>query len=97
MHRSASWNRVADDDYFKHRMADQYYMHSSPNEGTQGMRMSSSMELDQLPAYDPMVELAMKEKSRAKFAENAVHIIPFVLLLCGLVLWFFSNPGNKRV
>ncbi|KAI5601135.1 hypothetical protein POPTR_001G080500v4 [Populus trichocarpa] len=92
MHRSASWNRVADDDYFKHRMADQYYMHSSPNEGTQGMRMSSSIELNQLPAYDPMVELAMKEKSRAKFAENAVHIIPFVLLLCGLVLWFFSNP-----
>ncbi|KAJ7010341.1 hypothetical protein NC653_000932 [Populus alba x Populus x berolinensis] len=92
MHRSASWNRVADDDYFKHRMADQYYMHSSPNEGTPGMRMSSSMELNQLPAYDPMVELAMKEKSRAKFAENAVHVIPFVLLLCGLVLWFFSNP-----
>ncbi|KAJ6712765.1 TRANSMEMBRANE PROTEIN [Salix purpurea] len=92
MHRSASWNRVADEDYFKHRVADQYYMHSSPNEGTQGMRMSSSMELNQLPAYDPMVEMAMKEKSRAKFAENAVHIIPFVLLLCGLVLWFFSNP-----
>ncbi|KAG7613824.1 hypothetical protein ISN44_As05g056980 [Arabidopsis suecica] len=36
--------------------------------------------------------MVKKEKSRAKFAENAIHIIPFVLLACALVLWLFSNP-----
>ncbi|KAJ4846489.1 hypothetical protein Tsubulata_039975 [Turnera subulata] len=85
MYRSSSWTRVADD-FYTHRMADQYYMHSSPKEA------QSLMEGNELPAYDPLVEMANKEKSRIKFAENAVHIIPFVLLLCGFILWFFSNP-----
>ncbi|KAL8096042.1 hypothetical protein AgCh_037123 [Apium graveolens] len=33
-----------------------------------------------------------KEKSRSKFSERAVHLIPFVIVFCALVLWFFSNP-----
>ncbi|XWS36993.1 hypothetical protein CRYUN_Cryun19dG0005100 [Craigia yunnanensis] len=82
MYRSSSWNRVSDD----------YY--SSPKAGsTTGLRMSSSGEdNNELPMYDPTIEMAEKEKSRSKFAENAVHIIPLVLLVCALILWFFSNP-----
>ncbi|XVF11302.1 hypothetical protein REPUB_Repub08aG0014900 [Reevesia pubescens] len=81
MYRSSSWSRVSDD----------YYL--SPKDGTTGLRMSSSMEdTYELPMYDPTIEMAKKEKSRAKFAENAVHMIPLVLLLCALILWLFSNP-----
>ncbi|KDP22476.1 hypothetical protein JCGZ_26307 [Jatropha curcas] len=81
MHRSASWNRVTDD----------YFIHSSPKAAT-GLRMTSSMDENELPAYDPLMENVKKDKSRIKFAENAIHVIPFVLLLCAFVLWFFSNP-----
>lgn len=88
MHRSASWSR-----------ADEYFA-SSPS-GTKvpsGLRMSVSFfegSDNQLPVYDPPIaELAKKEKARVKFAENAVHVIPFVLLLCAFILWFFSNPGK---
>ncbi|XP_022738660.1 uncharacterized protein LOC111291281 [Durio zibethinus] len=81
MYRSASWSRVPDD----------YY--SSPKAGTGMTRMSSSLEdNNELPMYDPAMEIAKKDKSRAKFAENAVHLIPLVLLVCALILWFFSNP-----
>lgn len=52
------------------------------------------LDEDEPTTYDPTSqEVTKKEKSRAKFAENAVHIIPFVLLACALVLWFFSNPS----
>ncbi|KAM5556999.1 hypothetical protein ABKV19_024402 [Rosa sericea] len=86
MHRSASWTR-----------ADEYYASSpSPAKGPSGLRMSVSFfqgSDSQLPIYDPPIaELAKKEKARIKFAENAVHVIPFVLLLCAFILWFFSNP-----
>ncbi|XWS60147.1 hypothetical protein CRYUN_Cryun07bG0009600 [Craigia yunnanensis] len=81
MYRSSSWSRVSDD----------YY--SFPNAAGTGLRMPSSGESNnELPMYDPVTEMAKKEKSRAKFAENAVHIIPLVLLVCALILWFFSNP-----
>ncbi|KAJ9164007.1 hypothetical protein P3X46_023625 [Hevea brasiliensis] len=80
MYRSASWTRIADD----------YFLHSSQN-GAGGMRITSSAEENELPAYDPITEMAKKEK-RNKFAENAVHVIPFVLMLCAFILWFFSNP-----
>ncbi|CAN1241908.1 hypothetical protein LINPERPRIM_LOCUS5154 [Linum perenne] len=43
--------------------------------------------------YDPIVEMAKKDKTR-HFAERAVHVIPLVLLVCGLILWFFCNPGG---
>ncbi|WOK92802.1 hypothetical protein Cni_G01494 [Canna indica] len=57
-----------------------------------GLR-SSSFDMDHhLPTYDPQSEVAKKEANRAKVAENLVHLIPFVLLLCTLILWFFSHP-----
>ncbi|KAK8508197.1 hypothetical protein V6N13_055647 [Hibiscus sabdariffa] len=83
MYRSSSWSRVSDG----------YY--SSPKAGSiTGLRMSSSVDdNNELPVYDLNVEMAnKKEKSRAKFAENAVHIIPLVLIVCALILWSFSNP-----
>merc|ERR1712071_750076 len=85
MYRSASWNRVSDD-YFIHG-------NSPPSKlGPPNLRRSPSFESNDLPTYDPIAELAKKERARVKFAENAVHVIPFVLFLCAFVLWFFSNP-----
>ncbi|MED6114806.1 hypothetical protein PIB30_083945 [Stylosanthes scabra] len=81
MHRSASWNRFSDD-YFKH----------STTSLTPGHRSYSVFDNSTLPTYDPIAELAKREKARVKFAENAVHVIPLVLLVCALALWIFSNP-----
>ncbi|KAJ7974851.1 putative Transmembrane protein, partial [Quillaja saponaria] len=83
MHRSASWNRVTSDDY--------NYIHST-SPAMPGLKLSSSLDGNDLPVYDPIADLAKKEKTRIKFAENAVHVIPFVLFLCAIALWFFSNP-----
>jgi hypothetical protein len=92
MHRSTSWNRFSDD-YFKHATSS-----SSSSSIDTGLRSSYSMIVDgngnNLPTYDPIVELAKREKARVKFSENAVHLIPFVLLLCAVILWICSNPGK---
>ncbi|KAL0547225.1 hypothetical protein IC582_017153 [Cucumis melo] len=85
MYRSASWNRFSDE----------YYSHSAPSSKPgQSLRLSSSFDQgnNELPMNDPVTEMVKREKARVKFAENAVHVIPFVLLICGIVLWFFSNP-----
>ncbi|RDX74101.1 Wall-associated receptor kinase 3, partial [Mucuna pruriens] len=82
MHRTVSLNRFSDD-YFKHAT-------SSPSSGH---RSSYSMfDGNNLPTYDPIADLAKKERARVKFAENAVHVIPFVLIVCVIILWLFSNP-----
>ncbi|KAK2403755.1 hypothetical protein P8452_09664 [Trifolium repens] len=90
MHRSTSWNRFSDD-YFKHATSS-----STSSSIDTGLRSSYSMIVDgngnNLPTYDPIVELAKREKARVKFSENAVHLIPFVLLLCAVILWICSNP-----
>ncbi|KAL1813882.1 hypothetical protein ACET3Z_023947 [Daucus carota] len=47
-----------------------------------------------LPVYEQGISSEVtlkKEKSRAKFSEKAVHLIPFILVFCACVLWFFSN------
>ncbi|KAK4789233.1 hypothetical protein SAY86_020552 [Trapa natans] len=82
MYRSSSWGRVPDDDY----------SHAPPPMASTMLRMASYHSSEQPPSYDPVSEPSRKEKPRTKFSENAVHIIPFVLLLCGAILWFFSNP-----
>ncbi|XP_059461702.1 uncharacterized protein LOC132190684 [Corylus avellana] len=86
MYRSASWSRVSEDQYFMHGSS------PSPNEPQSGLRRTPSSENNELPLYDPIAELAKKERARVKFAENAVHLIPLVLFLCAITLWFFSNP-----
>lgn len=39
-----------------------------------------------------MSHLAKKERSRFRSAENSIHLIPVLLVLCAIVLWFFSSP-----
>ncbi|XP_010516761.1 PREDICTED: uncharacterized protein LOC104792329 [Camelina sativa] len=47
-----------------------------------------------LPRYDPSSHPGKKKKnkSRLRSAENAIHFIPIVLILCAVILWLFSNP-----
>ncbi|XP_021765813.1 uncharacterized protein LOC110730322 isoform X2 [Chenopodium quinoa] len=54
------------------------------------MQMGTPMQI--FPVYNPGSHPAKKEKSRLRSAENAIHLIPLVLLLCAVILWFFSNP-----
>ncbi|CAA0834527.1 Unknown protein [Striga hermonthica] len=84
MYRSASNNRFADDNF-------SYYT-SSPSSKVPTALRSLSEGADELPTYEPLSEAAKKEKSRAKFAERAVHLIPLILLLCAFILWLLSNP-----
>ncbi|OAY56772.1 hypothetical protein MANES_02G043601v8 [Manihot esculenta] len=49
----------------------------------------------QLPTYDPLSHVAKKEKSRLRSAENAIHLIPLVLVLCAIILWIFSSPESR--
>ena len=83
MHRSVGLNRFSDD-YFK----------SVTTSPSPGLRSSSTHDANALPTYDPIAELAKKEFARVRFAENAVHVIPFVIFACAIILWFFSNPGD---
>ncbi|CAN8298585.1 unnamed protein product [Cochlearia groenlandica] len=82
MYRSASWNRVTED-------------YSVPWSAPKGLW--KGLDEDEPGPYDhtgqDVSHVTKKEKARAKFAENAVHIIPFVLLACAFILWFFSNPN----
>ncbi|XP_047329208.1 uncharacterized protein LOC124932596 [Impatiens glandulifera] len=47
----------------------------------------------ELPVFEPMSEESSKKgRSRTRFSDNAIHLIPFLLLFCALILWFLSNP-----
>lgn len=93
MYRSSSANGVSDD-YFAS------YYSSSSNSSTLSQKVSPALRAlsleasELLPIHAPLSDIAKKEKCRSKFEENVVHIIPFVLLLCGFILWFLSNPSN---
>lgn len=50
-----------------------------------------------LPTYDPLSQVAKRERARLRFAENAIHVIPVVVVLCGVILWFFSHPALPRM
>nr|GLL25923.1 uncharacterized protein LOC109185335 isoform X2 [Ipomoea trifida]GMC50369.1 uncharacterized protein LOC109185335 isoform X2 [Ipomoea batatas]GMC80700.1 uncharacterized protein LOC109185335 isoform X2 [Ipomoea batatas]GMC85250.1 uncharacterized protein LOC109185335 isoform X2 [Ipomoea batatas] len=47
----------------------------------------------ELPTFNPRSYIAAKERDRVRFAENAVHLIPLILVLSVIVLWLFSDPG----
>ncbi|XP_057977815.1 uncharacterized protein LOC131164555 isoform X2 [Malania oleifera] len=83
MHRSASASRVSDE--LSAQPPPSLPVHSS--------RPSS----DHLPTYNPLSQAAKRERSRLRSAEIAVHLIPLVLLLCALILWFFSTPGKFKL
>ncbi|KAL8136647.1 hypothetical protein V2J09_002648 [Rumex salicifolius] len=89
MHRSSSTTRVSDE-YFK-------VSSSSPTQGSpagnQRLPVDGSVSSDsQLPVYSPSSYVAKRERSRTRFAENAVHLIPLILVVCAVILWFFSHP-----
>ncbi|XP_010677117.2 uncharacterized protein LOC104892809 [Beta vulgaris subsp. vulgaris] len=87
MHRSSSNTRVADDFY---RNSSSFF--SSPA-STDGENIANNANTNgNLPMYSPGSHPAKKEKSRLRSAENAIHLIPLVLVLCAVILWFFSNP-----
>ncbi|KAM0044709.1 hypothetical protein Hdeb2414_s0010g00356481 [Helianthus debilis subsp. tardiflorus] len=50
---------------------------------------------DNLPIYDPSSPDGTKKEHYKSSKENAIHLIPLVLLLCGFVLWFFSHPTSE--
>ncbi|KAG7030866.1 hypothetical protein SDJN02_04903, partial [Cucurbita argyrosperma subsp. argyrosperma] len=85
MHRSVSWNRFSDE----------YYSSSSPSpalSSTPGQALRLSFDGNEQPTSYPADEIVKREKARVKFAATAVHVIPLVLVLCAILLWFFSNP-----
>ncbi|KAJ4954569.1 hypothetical protein NE237_011352 [Protea cynaroides] len=86
MQRSSSRSR-ASEEFFAH--------HKSLLSSSQAFQAVLKSEISDLPTYNPLSEAAKKEKSRIRFAENAVHVIPLVLVLCAFIVWFFSNPESK--
>ncbi|KAF8696879.1 hypothetical protein HU200_036521 [Digitaria exilis] len=61
---------------------------------------AGAMDVDHLPTYDPRSDAAKKEAldaSRADLARTLVHLVPVVVLLCGLLLWSLSNTDVPEV
>ncbi|KAK3224993.1 hypothetical protein Dsin_004855 [Dipteronia sinensis] len=54
---------------------------------------SDSWRDKELPTYDPLSHSAKKQRSHLRLAQNAIHVIPLVVVLCAVILWFFSNPA----
>ncbi|XWS62043.1 hypothetical protein CRYUN_Cryun07bG0177100 [Craigia yunnanensis] len=92
MHRSSS----------SYRVSDEFVINSSspspspsPSQSQSSKHQSSEtvpLNPQQLPTYNPISHAAKKERSRLRSAENVIHIIPLVLILCAIILWFFSSP-----
>ncbi|TVU34589.1 hypothetical protein EJB05_16426 [Eragrostis curvula] len=60
----------------------------------------AALDVDQLPTYDPRSDAAKKEAldaSRADLARTLVHLVPVVVLLCGLLLWSLSATDVSEV
>lgn len=84
MRRSASGSRVSD-----------HFPAKSPPRSQSVTAMEDDVEL-LLPRYDPNSQAGKREKSRFRFAENVIHLIPLILLLCVVILWLFSHSGKPR-
>ncbi|KAK3210841.1 hypothetical protein Dsin_015547 [Dipteronia sinensis] len=91
MYRSASTSR-ASDEFLVNLLPEAAVapVNSSP------AKASASHHHDDLPIYNPISdatkkELALHHKSQG---ENAIHLIPLLLIFCGFILWLFSHPGN---
>ncbi|GKC82465.1 hypothetical protein Tco_1138182 [Tanacetum coccineum] len=86
MFRSVSTSRVLDDSY---------YTHSPTSKAVSPALRALALEANELPQYETSSFPSTPKKDkigRARFSEKAVHLIPLVLMLCALVLWFLSNP-----
>ncbi|GAV61316.1 hypothetical protein CFOL_v3_04843 [Cephalotus follicularis] len=89
MQRSSSTPRVSDDDFF---IKSSPSLKQSSINTTNRDQDQDQHHQQQLPTYNPLSHVALKDHSRLRSAENFIHIIPIVLLLCAIILWFFSNP-----
>lgn len=84
MRRSASGSRVSD---------------QSPSPSPPRSQSVAAVEDDVellLPRYDPSSQPGKREKSRLRSAENVIHFIPLLLLLCVVILWLLSHSGKPR-
>ncbi|KAH0914939.1 hypothetical protein HID58_029385 [Brassica napus] len=91
MRRSASGSRVSD------QFSQAKPSHSRSMSRSQSVRLVEDAELH-LPRYDPSSQSGKREeKSRSRSAENVVHFIPLLLLLCVIILWLFSRSGKPFV
>ncbi|KAF3649344.1 putative 50S ribosomal protein L19, chloroplastic-like [Capsicum annuum] len=80
MYRSSSTTRVSEE----------FFFNSSPS-----IKSSiSSTGSEELPTFNPQSHIAKKERNRLRSAENAIHLIPLVLVLSAIVLWVFSSPDS---
>ncbi|KAL3361997.1 hypothetical protein AABB24_014706 [Solanum stoloniferum] len=77
MYRSSSSSRVSEE----------FFFNSSPN-----LKSTISTETEELPTFNPQSHVAKKERSRLRSAENAIHLIPLILLFSAIILWVFSSP-----
>ncbi|XP_039126527.1 uncharacterized protein LOC120262471 isoform X2 [Dioscorea cayenensis subsp. rotundata] len=90
MHRSGSSTRVSDEYYVGVAREAKASSPPSASRSTPALRLPPD-----LPTYDPLSGAGKKEALRTRFAESMVHLIPLVLILCAVVLWFFSHPGRN--
>ncbi|KAL8266443.1 hypothetical protein R6Q59_003787 [Mikania micrantha] len=80
MHRSSSSSRVSGD--------------LSDHPSLQNYRTSSDATSEVLPTYNPHSYIATKEQNQIRSAEAAIHLIPLLLVICAIILWFFSDTDS---
>ncbi|KAL6985900.1 hypothetical protein U1Q18_019274 [Sarracenia purpurea var. burkii] len=85
MHRSSIENRVLEE----------LFNGSSSSSSPSHTFGRDSVAADQLPTYNPQSHVAKKQRNRVRSVETTVHLIPLLLVLCAIILWLFSNPGNR--
>ncbi|CDP08358.1 unnamed protein product [Coffea canephora] len=91
MYRSSSSARVSEE-FFSNSSSSSAAAAAGAMSSTNHKPATTTSDLDHLPTYNPMSHLAKKEKSRLRSVENSIHLIPVLLVLCAIVLWFFSSP-----
>ncbi|KAH7849807.1 hypothetical protein Vadar_023327 [Vaccinium darrowii] len=93
MYRSSSTSRVSDE-FLVNLLP--------PGKGSPSIKSSpspKSSDTDDLPVVELMSDAAKKEIPRPQNSsgENAIHLIPLVLILCALILWLFSKPTENQL
>ncbi|KAI3713291.1 hypothetical protein L1987_71865 [Smallanthus sonchifolius] len=61
----------------------------------QSYRSTSDAISEVLPTYNPHSYIATKEQNQIRSAEAAIHLIPFLLVVCAIILWFFTDTGSR--
>ncbi|KAF5945798.1 hypothetical protein HYC85_016026 [Camellia sinensis] len=80
------------------RVSDEFLVNLLPAAKASPVLKSSAS--GDLHVYDQISDAIKKEisplqKSPRSWGENVIHLIPLILILCGLILWFFSSPIQK--